>query len=167
MTRLSELYNAWNLTITPQIDEKLVESNSHCRTQQYSCSRRRTQPAILQQKPQKRSKMYQINRPKEPKLFVRKGSGRERSLCLRRLLSLADADALGPAGFPFPTALPLAAAGGFFLVSVAPAAASSPELSMARWWDRIGQGARVWGFGHKIGEREASPWGLLLADCPT
>ena len=68
---------------------------------------------------------------------------------------MADADALGPAGFPFPAALPLAAAGGLFLVSVAPAAASAPELSMARWWGRIGQGARVWGgLGTKFGERE-------------
>jgi hypothetical protein len=162
MTRLSKLYNAWYLTTTPQIDGKLVESNSHCRTQQCSCSQRRTQPAILQQKPQKRSKMYQINRPKEPKMLVRKGSGRERSLCLRRLLSLADADALGPAGFPFPAALPLAAAGGFFLFSAAPAAASSLELSMARWWDRIGQGARVWGFGRLGTKLESARRGLKV-----
>lgn len=57
-------------------------------------------------------------------------SGRESSLCLRRLLSLAEADALGPAAFPFPAVFPLAA-GGFFLVSAAAPTASSLELSMA------------------------------------
>lgn len=56
-----------------------------------------------------------------------KGDRGESSLCLGRLLSLADAAALGV----------------FFLVSAAAPVVSSSEVSMARP-DRIGQGARVW-----------------------
>jgi hypothetical protein len=86
--------------------------------------------------------MHTINRPKKTEILNEKGDRGGSSLCLRRLLSLADA--LGPAAaFPFPVAFPLAAAalGVFFLVSAAAAVASSSEVSMARS-DRVGQGIR-------------------------